>query len=360
MPADVAIARTPAIATPFWDGVMVGGLSIVGMGSALVYVFVLGSEVGDFEKFDWVILAILINSTHFMASYRLLYDSLDRVRSAPWTAIHVPVILLALFVYRLFGPGREIVADAILLIGSLYLAIHYTGQAWGMVASFGRLAGVRLLANERRAIRSGMRILLLLHVLLALQGRFPPAAWMARSTYLQLHQFAFRSVCVMAAVSLVAGSIGFWNARRRGEGVPARAVLPWLSLYFWYPTWFLVPGGPLWVQLSHALQYLPFPLRVEANRFTARSAGSVKLHLAFVYVGLVVAGIVFLKGPPLTARIFGPGWYSAPAIRDAFATFVLLINIHHFFIDGALWKLRNPEVRRDLFAHVTSSERSSE
>lgn len=43
---------------------------------------------------------------------------------------------------------------------------------------------------------------------------------------------------------------------------------------------------------------------------------------------------------------------------DAFGTFVLLINIHHFFIDGAIWKLRNPEVRRELFAHLGTAQMS--
>jgi hypothetical protein len=83
----------------------------------------------------------------------------------------------------------------------------------------------------------------------------------------------------------------------------------------------------------------------------------VKLHVLLVYLGLVIAGIIFLKGPPLTSRILGPGWYSGQAMRDAFGTFVLLINIHHFFIDGAAWKLRNPEVRRELFAHVEPLDR---
>jgi hypothetical protein len=32
------------------------------------------------------------------------------------------------------------------------------------------------------------------------------------------------------------------------------------------------------------------------------------------------------------------------------------INIHHYFTDGVIWKISNPEVRRDLFAHVMPAE----
>jgi hypothetical protein len=30
----------------------------------------------------------------------------------------------------------------------------------------------------------------------------------------------------------------------------------------------------------------------------------------------------------------------------------MLINAHHFFSDGCLWKLREPAVRRELFSHI--------
>jgi hypothetical protein len=28
------------------------------------------------------------------------------------------------------------------------------------------------------------------------------------------------------------------------------------------------------------------------------------------------------------------------------------LNIHHYFTDGVMWKLRNPAVREDLFGHL--------
>lgn len=342
----------PAITTPFWDGVLVGGLSLGGMSAALAFVHLTEGFGRAFDKSDWVVLSILVNSTHFMASYRLLYTSRDPLRTSPWAALYVPVLLGVLLVWRVGGPGDAALADGILLVASLYLAVHYTGQAWGMVSVFARLAGVEFEPGERRAIRSGMFTLLVVHLLLATSGMHPPESWIAKDDYVALYRIAFRTTCAFAALTLVAGAIAFGRARWRGEPVPARCVLPWLSLYLWYPTWFLVPGGPLFVQLAHALQYLSFPLRVEANRYVARGGAESGRHVALVYLALVVVGAIVLKGPPLASRLIGQGWYSTVFVRDAFTTFVLLVNIHHFFIDGALWKLRNPEVRRELFAHV--------
>ncbi len=346
--------------SPWLDGAAVGGLSIVGMTLAFTYGFLFEGSFGTFVKSDFIVLAILINAPHFRASYRLLYHSRKSIVASPWAAIYVPLILLALLVYRMLGPNGDQLADGILVVASVYLAVHYTGQAWGMVASYGYLLGTRFEPTERLAIRSGMWALLVLHALIALDGRGPFGAWLSPEQGRTLYAWLFRATCVVAGLSIFSGLFGFLRAHRRGDRVPMRAVLPWLSLYFWYPTWLMIPGGPLWVQLSHALQYLAFPMRVEANRFRARSDRPLVPHLALVYLVLVLAGIVFLKGPPLMTRMVGPGWYSEPWMRDGFGTFVLLINIHHFFIDGALWKLRNPEVRRDLFAHLRARERVGE
>jgi hypothetical protein len=64
-------ASRAAITTPFWDALLTGGVSIVGMGAVLVYVLLYGGPIA-FADADWIALTILVNSPHFMASYRLL------------------------------------------------------------------------------------------------------------------------------------------------------------------------------------------------------------------------------------------------------------------------------------------------
>ena len=36
-----------------------------------------------------------------------------------------------------------------------------------------------------------------------------------------------------------------------------------------------------------------------------------------------------------------------------------LINIHHYFIDGCVWKISTPEVKKDLFRHLETSPLSN-
>jgi len=52
----------------------------------------------------------------------------------------------------------------------------------------------------------------------------------------------------------------------------------------------------------------------------------------------------------IVGNIFG----EAPG-KAAPILILMIINIHHYFTDGVIWKISNPEVRRELFAHVPSA-----
>jgi hypothetical protein len=334
--------------------VLTGGLSILGMGAVLAYALFFGGAVASSDA-DWIALTILINSTHFLASYRLLYSSRAEIKAHRWSTLYVPGALLAILVLAAFSPGRDTVYQQLVFLSSVYLAWHYTGQAWGMVSVASRLTKLELTPREGRMIRFGMRTLLGLHVLYALAGRLPPPSLIAPATYIQLYGWAFYGVCGVAVASIGIGGLAYVQARRRVGHLPVRAVVPWAALYLWYPFWYFIPGGFLFVQLSHALQYLAFPIRVDLNRYAEqapRSTVEKRWHAVLAYVGLVIAGAVILNGAPLAARIFGDGWYSTPDARAIFMAFTNCVAIHHYFVDGAIWKLRSPKVRRELFSHL--------
>jgi hypothetical protein len=71
-------------------------------------------------------------------------------------------------------------------------------------------------------------------------------------------------------------------------------------------------------------------------------------------VSIIVARVVPASAMSVVGNVFGeePG-------RAAPILILMIINIHHYFTDGVIWKISDPEVRRELFAHVKASERSS-
>ena len=61
------------------------------------------------------------------------------------------------------------------------------------------------------------------------------------------------------------------------------------------------------------------------------------------YATLIVGGLaLFVPGPWLASRILGHEFV------ESFLIFAALVNLHHFILDGAIWKLRNHRIARLL------------
>ena len=120
---------------------------------------------------------------HFMASYRIVYRSREMILRHKWATIYVPLNHDRVLRARLDGnrstSSRRAVRkryertsptwrapshnDVFISVASAYLAWHYTGQVWGMMASYAYLAGTAFDKTERLLIRTSLRILLVWH-----------------------------------------------------------------------------------------------------------------------------------------------------------------------------------------------------
>ncbi len=371
-------AARRAMITPFIDGLFGGGLSIV-LVIALIVAKILypGMNLLQLEVGLLIIfyLNLIINWPHFMASYRILYAEPKTIREHPFVAIGIPVgffLLLAYIVGYAFMAGTDQVAQSVWITGiklalfalmSVQLAWHYTGQSWGMTASYLFIGGFRMEAIERHLIRSGFYALMIFHVI----------RLFSREEFLQTSFFFGEEISsmivsfsntvllpfwrVILLATIAAGLVGFNRmAERTGQDIPKRSWIPWVATYSWY---FMADflGADLFaiaaIQIFHALQYLSFPLRVELNHFSdTHQANDGKryqrtMHMTIYYALLIGLGWLAFK------EIGDPGT-SSNALRVMIAACVVSgINIHHYCIDNVIWKIRKPEVRHALFGHLT-------
>jgi len=89
--------------------------------------------------------------------------------------------------------------------------------------------------------------------------------------------------------------------------------------------------------VMHSAQYLWITSYYARREATAEKASNWR-PLAYFAV-LVVGGIaLFVPGPWLASRIFHRDFTSS------FLIFTALVNIHHFILDGAIWKLRDGRI----------------
>lgn len=346
--APAAATPRPAIVSPLVDGLCAGGLSL------LILVPLLVTGRGDLLLVSGGVaawLTALINMPHFLASYRMVYRTRDTIRAHPWAAIYVPAVILLCSVGAVIASRwTDFPISMLLTAQSAYLAWHYTGQAWGMTATYSYLDGASFNPVERKLIRGGLYILLVWHV-----TWFFHLAWDKQIDLTPLYEV----VTLAMALALAMGLVGFCLYGFRTRRLPGvRTLIPWLAIFVWYAAmarWGL--PALFAVQMAHALQYLIFPMRVEANR-TRRGeyGGRVVRHMVAYLIVLLAASVVAAIYLPMGAMAVVTSWLgSRPGEVVGFA-FLAFLNIHHYFTDGVMWKLRNPAVRQDLFGHLAQPE----
>jgi hypothetical protein len=270
-----------------------------------------------------------------------------------WATIYVPLILLLYMIVALYEAQSSPVLVVVLIsVASAYLAWHYTGQVWGMMASYAYLEGAAFERSERLLIRTSLRLLLVWQVtwFLYTQLRDPSPV---RSAYML--------VSAGTAVAFVLGAIGLVKMRRRtGKLPPARALVAWAAIFVWYAVLARDPKAIFWIQIAHALQYLAFPIRVEINRTEeapVHAPRNLLRHMAIYGVGLLAVSVLVSQIVPMGAMSVVGNMFGEEPGKAAPILILMFINIHHFFTDGVIWHISNPEVRKELFAHTKRAAR---
>jgi hypothetical protein len=352
--ARAAAAPRPAIISPLIDALCVGGLSLLLLlplllsGRADLVIVGVGMQA-------WI--AALVNMPHFMASYRLVYRNRETINAHRWAAIYVPLILIAYIAFAVWQSREtDLYVSILMTVQGGYLAWHYTGQAWGMMATYTYLDGRSFQTVERRLVRGGLYLLLAWHVAWFFRWGFGETRFgpMLESLYFILS--------VLSAVALVAGLAGLAMMKARtGRLPPARALIAWGAIFVWYAAMARDPRAIFWVQIAHALQYLMFPVRVEINRTRRSGSGQSRLvtHMAAYLIVLVAVSVAMAVWIPARAMDVVADWLGRRPGEVTALSLLAFLNVHHYFTDGVMWKLRNPAVREDLFGHLPAPEKAA-
>ena len=291
-------------------------------------------------------LALLFNYPHFMATVYRAYHSRDQFEKYRIFTLHITLLL------ALAGALTHALPAMLPWLFTLYICWspwHYTGQNFGLLMMFGRRAGLEPQPGERRALYWAFVASFVLLMLSFHTG--PSTDEMILSLGIP-SRLALWPKAGCAVIFLVLG--GWALARWWRRGTSRSALAAPLTLFLSQFLWFVLPvvleitrgwqipqtrysSGILAV--LHSSQYIWITSYYQRRESRAGSAGGTDWRLGGYLATLVAGGIaLFIPGPWLVSRIFRVDFAAS------FLTFTALVNIHHFILDGAIWKLRDTRV----------------
>src|SRR5580700_3085664 len=333
-------ARNPWIYKPWID-------LTVGCGAWSAPLLLLASYATSTYSRGWTVafyfLALLFNYPHFMATVYRAYHTHTEFEKYRIFTLHIAVLL------ALAGVIAHVWFPLLPWIFTLYICWspwHYSGQNFGLLMMFARRSGLAPSPAERTAIHLSFIASFLLLMLSFHTGSSGDPLILSLTLPAR---FTLPARGVLALFFVAATGWALISQARRSS---LRAILAPLTLALTQFLWFLLPAlvelfsghevpqtryssGILAV--LHSTQYLWITSYYQKRE--ARAAGDTRWKFSRYLVTLIAGGIaLFIPGPWIVSRVFHADFAAS------FLTFTALVNIHHFILDGALWKLRDSRV----------------
>jgi hypothetical protein len=312
-------------------------------------------------------LVLLLSGPHYGATLIRVYEQrAERQRYAIFS-VWATALVAAAFLAALYNP---VVASAMATLYLTWSPWHYTGQNYGIGVMFLRRRGVDVTPVVKRWLYASFVLSYAMTFLLIHAGGgevtvVPQTGAAVRFIPLGFPRSVTTPALLVLGTAYLASFAVFALAMLRQRAWLAAG--PTAALVVTQALWFLIPLGfehlgwlksvdpisldqrghyALWVVLGHAVQYL------WVTTYYARASGDWGGYLP--YFGKVLAtGTAIWTLPYL---LFGPGTLGRLSVDGGLLLLVAAaVNIHHFILDGAIWKLRHMRIANVLLRPIEAT-----
>lgn len=356
---------------------------LLGCGLAYVGVFALLATAGPGLR-AWIpaillpVLTLVLGAPHYGATLLRVYAQRDDRRAYALLAVHVTALLGVLLVV---GAHVTWVGSLLLTAYVTWSPWHYSGQNYGIAVMFLRRGGATLDPATRHCLYLSFLLSFALTVL-AIHGEATGAIYAPASAYASTEGGGADGMRILSlgiptsiaaplflatlAAYLLTTGVAAGRLLRRASG---RTLVPVATLVVVQALWFSVPVAArhfrwaqdvealagdhyafyfFWAALGHVVQYLWVTSAYARRTAGFGSLGSYLGRCLFAGVAIFTVPAVLLA-PDLLGR--------TPFNLGLGALVVAVVNLHHFVLDGAIWKLRDGRIARILVRRETGGIR---
>jgi tetratricopeptide (TPR) repeat protein len=288
-------------------------------------------------------LALLFNYPHYMATIYRAYHRAEDFQKYRVFTLHTTALILLTGVLSHFWLG---ILPWIFTIYLTWSPWHYSGQNYGLFMMFARRAGANPGKTERGALYGAF---IASYLILFLGFHTGPSS---DTFFVSLGIPPVVGRWGQIGLGAIFVALSTYGLSQLVRGIGWLKLLPCLTIFSSQFLWFLLPAAMSLIKgigipqsryssgvlaVMHSAQYLwitSYYARREA------SEGSGRSWRPLTYFGVLVAGgiALFVPGPWLASRVFHHDFSAS------FLIFTALVNLHHFILDGAIWKLRDGRI----------------
>jgi hypothetical protein len=291
------------------------------------------------------VLTWTVNWPHFAATSYRLYHSRRNLEQYPVTAFGVPLLLAAAVLGSFAAP--EAVAPWLVKAFLLWSPYHFSGQSLGISLIYARRAGFQVGRLERLALSGFIFGTFLVSTAAAETGQVPRSYFSVSYPVIGLPDWLpdiLRGWTWGCGAAFLYFALR-WSIRER-RMVPAIVLLPASAQFVWFVLGAGLPAFTEFVPFFHSLQYLLIAWVVQlGERHASRPLHSRRLLAS---ASARWTALNFLGGIFLFWALPRLGTMAGHPLPFATAVIIAAVQIHHFFVDGVIWKLRNPSVASPL------------
>lgn len=331
------------------------GVDFALIGGASIALYLALRFLGDGARTEAVwrtsaALAWIVNWPHFSATSYRLYHSRDNIRQYPLTAVVIPLVLASFAVGAILLP--EQLAPPLVKMFLIWSPYHFSGQTLGISLIYARRAGFAIARWERMALSGFIYGTFLVQTASAEAGMTSSSFYAVTMQPLGLSPWVpqlLRAGMALCGVVFLAALARRAVLERRVP--PAILLLPAVTQF----TWFVLGSGVAsfneFVPFFHALQYLliAWAMQLKEKMDTQAiepSPGYAWSESARWGALNLLGGVVLFWALP---RLCSDAGIELPL---AMAVMLASVQLHHFFVDGVIWKLKNPRVSSPLLVNI--------
>ncbi len=353
-----------------WDFWLIGGASLPVW---LLIVLLKGSARGAALQtviFLSQVISVFIFYPHFYWTYRFAYGRGWSFTKQYWfQLLFVPTILLVIgatafltfkstLARELFGLTTFVGLGQAITSGLITFMIytigwHHSKQTYGCLMAYAHFDGYSLDTKQRGLLRCTAYGFWIINIITQQSGGDRVGSFLNIPIYrLQLPSevLSVSLVAFWSFLAYVGYQVVYRNWRDYQQLPSKNFLIPLVALTLWWVPPFYQPEFYLFFSTTfHALQYWPFAMRYEREK----SGPSFRMSRLMIFnlIALIFGGFAFFVLPigfdklALTEAIRETGFFLAFSHAA--------LNIHHYYLDNAIWRGRQSEMQNYILRKST-------